>query len=108
RLVAVEAWHAAPAPVEKNGKLVAPQNPYLAEPISARWPHDPLGHRRDVLGSLPRRLGELVAAGPIDLAGDPRADDLRLLLAEQAMKGVRDEPVVDVPRHLSASAVVAL
>ena len=40
--------------------------------------------------------------------GDPRVDDLRLLLAEEAMKGVREEPVVEVPRHLSASAVVAL
>ena len=40
--------------------------------------------------------------------GDPRVDDLRLLLAEEAMKWVREEPVVEVPRHLSASAVVAL
>lgn len=108
RLVSVEAWHPAPAPVEKNGKSVAPQNPHLAEPISAHWPHDPLSHRRERLGPLPRRLHDLIAAGPTELAGDPRADDLRLLLAEQAMKGVRDEPVIDVPRHLSASAVVAL
>jgi DNA helicase-2/ATP-dependent DNA helicase PcrA len=93
--------------VEKNGKATAPQNPFLAEPISASWPHDPLRHRREVLGGLPERLSELIAAGPAELSRDPRADDLRLLLAEQAMKGIRDEPVVDVPRHLSASAVVA-
>ncbi len=39
---------------------------------------------------------------------DPRVDDLRLLLAEQAARRSRAEPVVDVPRHLSASAVVSL
>ena len=51
--VAVGAWHPSPAPEEKNGKQVAPQNPHLAEPLRASWPHDPLGHRRSVLGSLP-------------------------------------------------------
>ncbi len=35
-------------------------------------------------------------------------DDLRILLAEQAARRSRGEPVVDVPRHLSASAVVSL
>ncbi|GAA6524489.1 ATP-dependent DNA helicase [Intrasporangium sp. DVR] len=106
-LVSVEQWHPAPAPVTKNGKATAPSNPYLAEPLSARWPHDPLLHRRQALGSVPERLSALIAAGPPDLSGDPRIDDLRLLLAEQASKGRRDEPVVDVPRHLSTSELVA-
>ena len=30
--VSVAGWHTAPLPVEKNGTLAAPQNPYLAEP----------------------------------------------------------------------------
>lgn len=105
--VSVEHWHPAPAPVVKNGKATAPANPYLTEPISASWPHDPLRQRRELLGSVPERLRALAAGGPPDLSRDARADDLRLLLAERALHGVRDEPVVDVPRHLSASEVVA-
>jgi DNA helicase-2/ATP-dependent DNA helicase PcrA len=57
---------------------------------------------------IPERLRDIVASGPAELVGDRRVDDLRLLLAEKEMKGVREEPVVEVPRHLSASAVVAL
>ncbi|HEY9493218.1 MAG TPA: ATP-dependent DNA helicase [Intrasporangium sp.] len=106
--VSVAGWRAAPPPVEKNGTLAAPQNPHLAEPIRAAWPHDPLGHRRAALRTLPERLRDIVASRPAELVGDPRLDDLRLLLAEEAMKGVREEPAVEVPRHLSASAVVAL
>lgn len=105
--VTVEHWHAAPEPIDRKGKPVAPANPYLAEPISARWPHDPLGHRRDVLGRVPERLSQLIDDGATLPLGDPRADDLRLLLAERAHQGTRSEPIVDVPRHLSASAVVS-
>ena len=105
--VSVEHWHPAPAPVVKNGKATAPANPHLTEPISASWPHDPLRHRRELLGTVPERLRALAAVGPPDLSRDARADDLRLLLAERALRGVRDEPVVNVPRHLSASEVVA-
>jgi DNA helicase-2/ATP-dependent DNA helicase PcrA len=107
--VSTAGWCAAPPPVERNGTWAAPQNPFLAEPIRATWPHDPLGHRRAALGSVPQRLRDVVASGPAaDPVGDPRVADLRLLLAEDALKGVREEPAVDVPRHLSASAVVAL
>lgn len=107
-IVSVERWDPAPPPVMKNGKAVAPTNPYLAEPVSGAWPHDPLRHRRELLGAVPERLRALAAHGAPDLRGDPRADDLRLLLAERAMAGIRDEPVVEVPRHLSASEVVSL
>jgi DNA helicase-2/ATP-dependent DNA helicase PcrA len=107
-IVSVAQWHPAPPPVDKNGTLAAPQNPYLAEPIRAEWPHDPLGHRRAALGRLPDRLRDIVASRPAEVVGDPRVDDLRLLLAEEAMQAVREEPAVEVPRHLSASAVVAL
>jgi len=105
--VTVEHWQPAPEPVEPKGKQAAPSNPYLAEPISARWPHDPLGHRREVLGHVPERLAQLITDGAALPLGDPRVDDLRLLLAERAQQATRDEPVVDVPRHLSASAVVS-
>ncbi len=87
---------------------MAPSNPHLAVPVSQLWPHDPMGARRSGLLDAHRRIISLVEAGPTVPQGDPRVDDLRILLAEQAARRSRGEPVVDVPRHLSASAVVSL
>ena len=103
------AWVAAPEPVvDDKGKASAPTNPHLAVPISQLWPHDPMGVRRAGLLDAHRRIVSLVDAGPTVPTGDPRVDDLRILLAEQAARRSRGESVVDVPRHLSASAVVSL
>jgi DNA helicase-2/ATP-dependent DNA helicase PcrA len=65
--------------------------------------------RRSALAEAVDRLVELAAAtdGPPP-SGDPRYDDLRLLLAERAAGRSRAETVVHVPRHLSTSAVVSL
>ncbi|WP_404388278.1 ATP-dependent helicase [Humibacillus xanthopallidus] len=102
-------WVAAPEPVvDDKGKASAPSNPHLAVPVSQLWPHDPMGARRQGLLETRRRIAALVDSGPSVPQGDPRVDDLRILLAEQAARRSRGEPVVDVPRHLSASAVVAL
>jgi DNA helicase-2/ATP-dependent DNA helicase PcrA len=102
-------WAAAPEPiVDDKGKACAPTNPHLAVPISQLWPHDPMGVRRDGLLDAHGRVTALIDAGPIVPQGDPRVDDLRILLAERAARRSRGEPVVDVPRHLSASAVVSL
>ncbi|WP_330474287.1 ATP-dependent helicase [Terrabacter sp. C0L_2] len=102
-------WVAAPEPViDDKGKASAPTNPHLAVPISQLWPHDPMGARRAGLLDAHRRIAALVEAGPTVPQGDPRVDDLRILLAEQAARRSGGEPVVDVPRHLSASAVVSL
>ena len=102
-------WVPAPAPlVDDSGKARAPSNPHLAVPVSQLWPHDPMGVRRDGLLTAEQRLGALIESGPVAPQGDPRVDDLRILLAEQAARRSRGEPVVDVPRHLSASAVVSL
>ncbi|HET7801174.1 MAG TPA: UvrD-helicase domain-containing protein [Humibacillus xanthopallidus] len=104
-----QVWHPAPEPVEDSkGRPVAPTNPHLVDPVSALWPHDPMAHRRAALVGVADRLAEAVRSGELPPAGDPRLDDLRLLLAEQAARRSRGEPVVDVPRHLSASAVVSL
>ncbi|GAA2744626.1 ATP-dependent DNA helicase [Terrabacter aerolatus] len=102
-------WVAAPEPVvDDKGKAVAPTNPHLAVPLSQLWPHDPMGTRRQALLDAHRRIASLVEVGPHVPHGDPRVDDLRILLAEQAARRSRGEPVVAVPRHLSASAVVSL
>lgn len=102
-------WVPAPEPVvDDKGKAAAPTNPHLAVPVSQLWPHDPMGARRAALIDVHRRIISLAEAGPTVPQGDPRVDDLRILLAEQAARRSRGEPVVDVPRHLSASAVVSL
>jgi DNA helicase II / ATP-dependent DNA helicase PcrA len=102
-------WVPAPEPlVDDKGKATAPSNPHLAVPVSQLWPHDPMGVRRDGLLGAHERMAALMEAGPVVPQGDPRVDDLRILLAEQAARRSRGEPVVDVPRHLSASAVVSL
>ncbi|GAA2492561.1 ATP-dependent DNA helicase [Terrabacter carboxydivorans] len=102
-------WVADPEPVvDDKDRTVAPTNPHLAVPVSQLWPHDPMGVRRQGLLDAHRRIATLVEAGPSVPQGDPRVDDLRILLAEQAARRSRGEPVVDVPRHLSASAVVSL
>ncbi|MEW1953891.1 ATP-dependent DNA helicase [Terrabacter sp. NPDC080008] len=102
-------WVPAPDPVvDDKGKTAAPSNPHLAVPLARQWPHDPMAERRVGLLDAHRRVASLIAAGPTVPLGDRRVDDLRILLAEQAARRSRGEPVVDVPRHLSASAVVSL
>ncbi|WP_323096642.1 ATP-dependent DNA helicase [Intrasporangium sp. YIM S08009] len=103
-------WEPAPEPVvDDKGKAAAPTNPHLAVPVSAMWPHDPMGDRRAALEGVASRLASVMDSGVPVPQGDPRVDDLRLLLAERAARRARgQEPVVDVPRHLSASAVVSL
>jgi DNA helicase-2/ATP-dependent DNA helicase PcrA len=106
--VARGPWFPDPEPVEDSkGKPAAPTNPHLLEPVSAPWPHDPMGHRRAALAGVVERLQDLIDDDTTPTR-DPRLADLRLLLAEQAARRSRGEPVVEVPRHLSASAVVAL
>ncbi|MDN5797243.1 MAG: ATP-dependent helicase [Intrasporangium sp.] len=103
-------WAAAPDPATNaKGEPVSPDNPLLAEPVSALWPHDPMAQRRVALTDAVAHIIDLVGAeGPLPPVHDARFDDLRLLLAEQAARRHRGPSIVDVPRHLSASAVVAL
>ncbi len=105
-------WAARPDPVTNpKGKLVAPTNPLMAEPVSGVWPHDPMAARRSALLEVVDRLVALADADTTDgsvLSGDRRFDDLRLLLAEQSAARASRESVVHVPRHLSTSSVVSL
>ncbi|WP_347351919.1 ATP-dependent DNA helicase [Intrasporangium sp.] len=103
-------WAAAPDPVTNDkGQRVSPDNPLLAEPVSALWPHDPMAQRRAAMLDVAGRVIDLAdAAHPLPAVADDRFDDLRLLLAERAARRHRGPAVVDVPGHLSASAVVAL
>ncbi len=113
----VTSWCAAPEPIaDAKGKLGPPSNPHLAQAISGQFPYDPMGARRADLARVVDRLvaratagegsgegGGPEAGGP----GDPRHDELRLLLAERDAARADRPVLVDVPRHLSASAVVS-
>jgi DNA helicase-2/ATP-dependent DNA helicase PcrA len=108
--VVTMGWAPRPEPVTNaKGVLVAPTNPLMAEPVSGHWPHDPMAARRTLLLQVVDRLVNAATAadGPRP-AGDPRFDDLRLLLAEQTASRASHESVVQVPRHLSTSALVSL
>lgn len=96
------------APVVEDG--VKPENPTLAELPTAVWPHDPLGRRREQLAdgadAVRAALQTVPDQGALPL--DEHDDEIFVLLAERAQQQAPRDPVVTVPRHLSASAVVAL
>ncbi|MDQ2781018.1 MAG: PD-(D/E)XK nuclease family protein, partial [Actinomycetota bacterium] len=108
RLVEVGTW--APMPVPPDGAKAS--NPRLAEPVAHPWPFDPMEHRRAALAGAVASVAAAVndlegakRAAPVDPA---TAADLDLLLAERDAGRTRREVIVEVPRHLSASAVVQL
>jgi DNA helicase II / ATP-dependent DNA helicase PcrA len=103
-------------------------NPRQAEPVSGNWPVDHLAGRRAALseavetvmarmravsGALANEPGSGEGAGddppgdevPSHLTG--RAREIELLLRERRARGRRSDVEVTVPRHLSASKVVA-
>lgn len=118
----VQRLHWADLPPIEPG--VSVDNPRMAQPQTARWPHDPMAARRAELLDGAERV---VAAARLatDRGGEGDAyrmrvgelgegldeatrDELRLLVAARRQAGQRRELVVEVPRHLSASAVVQL
>ncbi|XVX21286.1 UvrD-helicase domain-containing protein [Actinomycetota bacterium] len=111
----VLTWVDSPLPLD-DGK--PPPNPRSAQQVSGLWPvpvaDDPalavagraVTETAARLAGLPpteRRDGLL--AGP---DGDGLLEELRLLLAERDALHARGERVVDLPRHLSTSALVSL
>jgi DNA helicase II / ATP-dependent DNA helicase PcrA len=103
-------------------------NPRQAEPVSGNWPVDHLAGRRAALseavetvmarmravsGALANEPGSGEGAGddppgdevPSHLTG--RAREIELLLRERRARSRRSDVEVTVPRHLSASKVVA-
>jgi DNA helicase-2/ATP-dependent DNA helicase PcrA len=107
----------------------APQdasNPATADAVSVQWPADPLADRRAALaeGAAAVRAAihdyadyaenpthaEDTQQGVLPLRGQelPILEELSLLLEERRRQAHRSEETVLLPRHLSASAVVAL
>jgi DNA helicase-2/ATP-dependent DNA helicase PcrA len=118
--VKVLQWADMPEP-DESGKATSPRA-VEAEPHV--WPHDPLRERRAVVeegAHEVRALVERYAAQPGAAFGVPEQpalpvpgtaltprDEIDLLLEERRRLAERGDEVVLLPRHLSASAVVAL
>jgi DNA helicase-2/ATP-dependent DNA helicase PcrA len=108
-------------PTDDPASLV---NPLEAEQVAVEWPADPLRERRealaagadrvrDALGAYAGGLGDHVPSPQQDvlpLGGQdlPVLQELDLLLEERRRLSERRDVTVLMPRHLSASAVVAL
>jgi DNA helicase-2/ATP-dependent DNA helicase PcrA len=99
------------------------QNPMATQQTSVQWPADPLAERRTALAdgaAAVRAAIEEYAAAPargpqadqglLPLPGEslPILEELSLLLEERRRQSERGPQTVLLPRHLSASAVVAL
>ncbi|NYG06193.1 DNA helicase-2/ATP-dependent DNA helicase PcrA [Phycicoccus badiiscoriae] len=118
------AWVDLPDPAVPEEAL----NPTAAEALSVQWPADPLAQRRAALaaGAAAVRsaveaqredaredaggLGGTVEQGVLPMPGAalPVLEELDLLLEERRRLAHRGAVTVLMPRHLSASAVVAL
>jgi DNA helicase-2/ATP-dependent DNA helicase PcrA len=129
----VEVLEADPAlPVERLAWVELPDpalpdeavNPTAAEAVSVQWPADPLAQRRAALAAgaaAVRSAVDAYAGGaarvdgpaeqgllPLPGAALPVLEELELLLEERRRLAERGDVTVLMPRHLSASAVVAL
>jgi len=101
-------WEPLPEP-DGDTKAV---NPRQSEPVSAIWPADPMAARRARLSDAVQVVLDAMAdlepradpAGP-GVAGRER--EIAILLAERDSAARPRELEVRVPRHLSASGVVA-
>ncbi len=85
-------------------------NPRRAEVRTAGWPHDPLGARRSAVEQAASRVRAAAAKAPgtpATAAGAGWAEDIDLLLAEQAATGPAIEDVM-LPAQLSVSQLVVL
>ncbi|MGV8967463.1 MAG: ATP-dependent helicase [Cellulomonas sp.] len=102
-LVRADDWPPRPA----DGEV----NPRTAEPVTQGWPLDPFGsgpRRAHVTAAAAAVRAELtgVAVGPAPVAS-PLTRTAELLLAER-LRVAQPDPGVELPAHLSASAVVRL
>ena len=101
-------WEPMPVPEPGETKVV---NPGLATTVTDRWPGDPLAARRALLGAGAEQVRRLLADGadhPAQLPVDDRDLEVDLLLRERDRRRRAEQRPVLLPRHLSASAVVAL
>jgi DNA helicase II / ATP-dependent DNA helicase PcrA len=111
------------APMPPTDDPDAAVNPLEAEQVVVSWPADPLAGRRDAVARAAATVREAistyaagspssaaVAQATLPLPGDdvPVLEEVALLLEERRRLAQRGEVTVLLPRHLSASAVVAL
>jgi DNA helicase-2/ATP-dependent DNA helicase PcrA len=99
----VEVWTEPVGPDETN--------PTLAEEVSAEWPFDPLGLRRDAVAeaaALVRSAGESPGSEDDGGFGAQWALEADLLLAERDRELAASTVDVVLPEHLSVSQLVAL
>ncbi|PKW26122.1 ATP-dependent DNA helicase [Phycicoccus duodecadis] len=90
-----------------------PQNPRTAEPVSVTWPEPERSARLAALAGPARAVKESVAAlragAPDAMATRGRwAEEARLLLGERAARRRGGDLEVELPPHLSTSALVSL
>lgn len=122
--VTVLEWADLPDPTDPE----PPQNPATADAVTAVWPTDPLAGRRAALSQGAEAVraaieqgmawadrpapgvGSGAEQGVLPLADEPLPvmEELELLLEERHRNAHRGDVTVLLPRHLSASAVVAL
>lgn len=123
--VRVGVWEDLPVPPEDGSALVKPGTEDGMEFV---WPVDHLAHRRvradaagravtDALAAVPGpgALADSAGASPEPESGNdpgstraaPWARELEVLLAERASRQARHDDVVELPSHLSTSALVA-
>ena len=114
------AWVEMPDPAVPEEAV----NPTAAEAVSVQWPADPLAQRRAALATGAAAVRSAVQAhaegsgqpvtpaeqGLLPMPGAPLPvlEELDLLLEERRRLAHRGDVTVLMPRHLSASAVVAL
>jgi DNA helicase-2/ATP-dependent DNA helicase PcrA len=111
------------APMPPTDDPDAAVNPLEAEQVVVSWPADPLPGRREAVARAAATVREAIgtyAAGspppaavtqatlPLPGEGVPVLEEVALLLEERRRLADRGDVTVLLPRHLSASAVVAL
>lgn len=107
-VASAQPW--VPMPSAEDPK---PQNPRTAEPVSLPWPVPP---RQERLARLAGPAGQVRTAVEALRAGDAPAtalrgrwaEESRLLLAERQARRRGGDVAVELPPHLSTSALVAL
>jgi DNA helicase-2/ATP-dependent DNA helicase PcrA len=87
-----------------------PQNPRTAEPVIVEWPEPPRADRVARLGPVAGQVAEAarVLDGDARPGGDRWSAEARMLLAEREARRRGGDTEVELPPHLSTSALVAL
>ncbi|GGB72465.1 ATP-dependent helicase [Knoellia flava] len=97
-------WAEMPEPPDDGTVLLKPGSEDGAE---FHWPLDHLAHRRRRAEPAARAVRDAVERGPEPAADGPWGRELRVLLAERAARAARHGDAVELPSHLSTSALVS-